>query len=156
MAGKPNAAAIEAWTGPEGEPLEPLSEEEAIARRWEAFLDDVKKAGGLDLYVTVTNCRLVSLTPEFVNLAPTSAGFAQKLKNPSVMSKVTDVARAHFGASVIVKLVDGSVQAEGVTLQGIQDDRTARKKATALADPFVDKLVADLGGRVTKVSVLEE
>jgi DNA polymerase-3 subunit gamma/tau len=63
LAGKPNAAAVEAWTGPEGEPLEPLSEEEAVARRWEAFLDDIKKRYGLDLYVTITNCRATSITP---------------------------------------------------------------------------------------------
>ncbi|HXC52963.1 MAG TPA: DNA polymerase III subunit gamma/tau [Candidatus Limnocylindrales bacterium] len=156
LAGKPNAAAVEAWTGPEGEPLEPLSEEEALARRWEAFLDDIKKKGGLDLYVTVTNCKLASITPEHVQIAPISASWAQKLKNPTVLGRVTEVARAHFGENVSVKIVDASAQAEGVTLQGIHDERTAKKKASALADPFVDKAVADLGGRVTKVSVYEE
>jgi hypothetical protein len=156
LAGKPNAAAIEAWTGLEGEPLQPLSEEEAIARRWEAFLDDVKKRYGLDLYVTITNCRAASITPEFVDIAPISAGFAQKLRNPTVLMRVTEVARLHFGATTTVRVVDGSAQATGLTLQGIQDDRTARKKATALADPYVDKVVADLGGRVTKISVLED
>ncbi len=156
LAGKPNAAAVEAWTGPEGEPLEPLSAEEATARRWEAFLDDIKKRYGLDLYVTITNCRATSITSENVDLAPINAGFAQKLKNPTVLNRVTEVARTHFGDSVQVRIVDGSSSSEGVTLQGIHDDRTARKKQTALSDPFVDKAVGEMGGRVTKVSVLEE
>jgi hypothetical protein len=156
MAGKPNASAVEAWTGPEGQPLEPLSEEDAMARRWEAFLDDIKKTGGLDLYVTITNCRAASITPEFVDLAPIGPSFAQKLKNPTVLSNVTQVARRHFGEATTVRLIDGSSEGEGLTLQGIHNDRTARKKQAALADPFVDKLVGDLGGRVTKVSVLED
>jgi DNA polymerase III subunit gamma/tau len=156
LAGKPNAAAVEAWTGPEGEPLEPLSEEEAIARRWEAFLDDIKKRYGLDLYVTITNCRATSITHENVDLAPINASFVQKLKNPTVLNRVTEVARAHFGENVKVRVVDGSAAVEGVTLQGIQDDRTAKKKQTALSDPFVDKAVGEMGGRVTKVSVVDE
>jgi DNA polymerase-3 subunit gamma/tau len=156
LAGKPNAAAVEAWTGPEGEPLEPLSEEEAVARRWEAFLDDVKKRYGLDLYVTITNCRATSITPEFVDIAPINASFTQKLRNPTVLNRVTEVARAHFGEKAQVRIVDGSAASEGVTLQGIHDERTAKKKQTALSDPFVDKAVGEMGGRVTKVSVLEE
>jgi len=156
LAGKPNDSAVEAWTGPEGEPVEPLSAEEEKARRWEAFLDDVKKLGGLDLYVTITNCRAVSITPEVLEIAPITGGFAAKLKNPTVLAKVTEAARLNFGASTTVRVVDGSEQAEGLTLQGIQDDRTARKKQAALADPYVDKVVADLGGRVTKVSILED
>jgi DNA polymerase-3 subunit gamma/tau len=156
LAGKPNAAAVEAWTGPEGEPLEPLSEEEAIARRWETFLDDIKKRYGLDLYVTITNCRATAITPEFVDIAPINQSFAQKLKNPTVLNRVTEVARAHFGESVTVRIVDGSASAEGVTLQGIQDERTAKKKQAAMSDPFVDKAVGEMGGRVTKVNVLEE
>lgn len=134
----------------------PLSEEEAIARRWEAFLDDIKKSWGLDLYVTITNCRASAITAEFVDIVPISANFAQKLKNPTVMARVTEVARRHFGETTTVRVVDGSAQGEGLSLQGIQDERTARKKATALADPYVDKLVGELGGRVTKVSVLED
>jgi hypothetical protein len=156
LAGKPNAAAVEAWTGPEGEPLEPLSEEEAVARRWEAFLDDIKKRYGLDLYVTITNCRATSITPEFVDIAPINASFTQKLRNPTVLNRVTEVARAHFGEKAQVRIVDGSAASEGVTLQGIHDERTAKKKQTALSDPFVDKAVGEMGGRVTKVSVLEE
>ncbi len=156
LAGKPNPAAVESWSGPEGEPIQPLSDEEALARRWEAFLDDIKKIGGLDLYVTITNCRAVSITDEFLDIAPIAASFSQKLKNPTVIANVTRAARLHFGASVAVRVVDASAQKEGLTLQGIQDDRTAKKKQAALSDPFVDKAVADLGGRVTKVSVLED
>jgi len=157
LAGKPNPAAVEAWTGLEGEPTMPLSEEEAIARRWEAFLDDIKKNCGLDLYVTITNCKALAITSEFVDIAPTSASFGQKLKNPTVLGRVTDAARRHFGETTTVRVMDASAApAEGLTLQGITDDRTARKKATALADPFVDKAVKDLGGRITKISVLEE
>jgi DNA polymerase-3 subunit gamma/tau len=157
LAGRPNPAAVEAWTGLEGEPTMPLSEEEAVARRWEAFLDDVKKRYGLDLYVTVTNCKASSVTEEFVDLVPSSAAFAQKMKNPTVLARVTEVARGHFGEKVVVRLLDSAAAPEGgITLQGIEDERTARKKASALADPFVDKAVAGLGGRVTKISVLEE
>lgn len=157
LAGKPNPAAVEAWTGVEGEPLIPLSEEEAAARRWEAFLDDVQKRYGLDLFVTITNCKRLSVTPEFLDIVPISAAFAQKLKNPTVLARVTEVARSHYGETTTVRVIDSaSAPVEGITLQGIHDERTARKKASALADPFVDKAVAGLGGRVTKISVLDE
>lgn len=156
MAGKFNPATVESWTGPEGEPLEPLSDEESEARRWEAFLDDIKKRCGLDLYVTITNCRAQSITAEYVDLVPSNDSFAGKLKNPTVINNVTQVARSHFGENTTVRVVSGAAKGEGLTLKGITDGRTAKKKATALADPFVDKAVAGLGGRVTKVSVVED
>lgn len=156
LAGKPNPAAVEAWTGPEHETSTPLSGEEALAHRWEAFLDDVRRRYGLDLYVTLTNCRATRITAEALDLVPTNASLAQKLSNPTVLQRVTEVVRVHFGEAVMVRLVDGSSHTEGLTLQGIVDEKIARKKATALADPLVDKVLADLGGRVTKVSVLDE
>jgi hypothetical protein len=73
-----------------------------------------------------------------------------------VLARVTEVARSHFGEKTTVRVVDASARAEGLSLQGIQDERTAKKTATALADPYVDKVVAELGGRVTKVSILDD
>ena len=156
LAGKASPQAVESWSGPEGEPTGPLSDAEAAERRWEAFLDDLKKRYGLDLYVTVTNYRLTSLTDTHLEIEPTSDAFSQKLRNPTVMARVIEVARAHYGQHLDVRLVSGGGASAGLTLQGIQDGRQAKKKATALSDPFVDKLVADFGGRVTKVSLAED
>jgi hypothetical protein len=133
-----------------------LSDADAAERRWETFLDDVKKRYGLDLYVTVTNCRLASLTAKHLDLAPTSETFVRNLRNPTTMARVTEVARAHYGENIDVRLAGESAPAAGLSLQGIQDGRKAKKKATALSDPFVDKLVTDLGGRVTTVSIAED
>jgi len=155
MAGGP-ASANENWTAGEGEPSMPLSEEEAVAHRWEAFLDEVRQRFGLDLYVTLTNAKAVRLTAEELVLSPLNQSFSQKLQNPTVMARVTELARTHFGEQIRVSLVAPGASAGGVTLQGIENERNARKQAEALADPLVDRALSELGGRVTKVSVLDE
>jgi len=156
LAGGPAAGNSEDWTGGEGEPSLPLSEEEAVAQRWEAFLDEVRTRFGLDLYVTLTNCTALRLTAAELVLSPLNPSFAQKLQNPTVMARITELARTHFGADLAVSLVSPSSGAGGLTLQGIEDERTARKRAEALADPLVDRALSELGGRVTKVDVLDE
>ncbi len=156
LAGASLAGNGEDWTGGEGEPFTPLSEEEAVAQRWEAFLDEVRRRLGLDLYVTLTNTRVLSLTDAELVLSPMSQSFSQKLQNPTVMARITELARTHFGAQLVVSLAAPGAQVGGMSLQGIENERITRKKAEALADPLVGRALTELGGRVMKVSVLDE
>ncbi|HYC53596.1 MAG TPA: DNA polymerase III subunit gamma/tau [Candidatus Binatia bacterium] len=156
LAGTRIPAQPEVWDGPEGQPIEPISEEEAAAHRWEAFVNDARARFGLDLYVTLTNCKATRITPTHLDLWPTSSAVRpDKLQNPTVMSRITELARVHFGPDVKVAISD-SGGGEGVSVQRIENERIARKQAEALADPLVGRAVSELGGRVTKVSVLDE
>ncbi|HYB98687.1 MAG TPA: DNA polymerase III subunit gamma/tau [Candidatus Limnocylindrales bacterium] len=156
LAGSRPPAQPEVWDGAEGEPPEPVSDEEAAARRWEAFVNDARTRYGLDLYVTLTNCKATRITPTHLDLWPTSTAVRpDKLQNPTVMSRITELARVHFGPDVKVSITDSGGGGD-VSMQRIENDRIARKRQEALADPLVGRAVSELGGRVTKVSVLDE
>ncbi|MFT4572339.1 MAG: hypothetical protein ACI91F_003239, partial [Candidatus Binatia bacterium] len=43
-----------------------------------------------------------------------------------------------------------------VTAQGLEDERTQRKHAEAIEDPLVQEVVRSLGGKVSKISLIED
>ncbi len=125
---------------------------------WEHLLALVQKRHGIDLYVSLSNCEVIELTQEVVTLNPTLKGYRAKLKDPEVAEKITAVAREAIGPNVVVRLADdvdpGDVPR--LSMHKIEEEKGERLKTRAVEDPLVQAAVDVLGGRVEKISPLEE
>ena len=127
-------------------------------QRWESFLSEIRKACGLDLYVTLTNCEVSQWTEELLELRPTLGSFRRKLDNQAAMGRVGEVARAVLGERIQVRIA-GEGQApktEAISVQKIENDKTSRLEKEALEDPLVKQTLDVLGGKVESISRVDE
>ena len=97
------------------------------------------------------------MSAEELVLRPTLAGFRGKLRNADVLGRVVAVAKEFFDPDVQVRVVqDGESAGEGLTMQGIEQERTAKLRAEAASDPLVRAAVEILGGTIEKISPIED
>jgi len=77
------------------------------------------------------------------------------LAEPPTVNKVRDALSAHFGAPVRLNVEGGAVA--GATAAAAATQRSAERlsqaRASIDADPFVQSLIADFGGRILPESV---
>lgn len=132
------------------------------SHQWEVFLDDARIALEMNLYVALTNCAVTRLDAKHLDLAPLAEGFGRRLDDVGARTKIAELARKHFGADCEVSFGGGAaVEAkpaadDSVTAQKIEDERTRRKHAEAIEDPLVQEAVRNLGGKVAKISVIDD
>jgi DNA polymerase-3 subunit gamma/tau len=126
--------------------------------RWEAFLAKIREACGLDLYVTLTNCEVSQWTDELLELRPTLGSFRRKLDNQAAMGRVGEVARTVLGENVKVRIAGegDKPQTEAISVQKIESNKTTRLEKEALEDPVVRKTLEVLGGKVERISRVDE
>lgn len=130
---------------------------------WELFLDAARAALGMNLYVALTNCRVTRMDSEGLTLEPLAEGFAQRLQNTAATKRIAELARNQFGPACELRIgstVAGAPAADAgataVTAQGLEDERTRRKQAEAVEDPLVQEAVRNLGGKVAKISLIDD
>ncbi len=131
------------------------ADDEEAPTPWEAFLERVRQQCGLDLYVTLTNCEVLSLTDTLLELKAVGGAMGATLRNPTVMRRVRELAVEHFGAGMEVRISDRA-SAAGVSVQGLEDDRAARACERAREDPLVRRAVEQHGGKIANISLLED
>ncbi len=110
------------------------------------------------MYVTLTNCEVLSLTRELLEIKPASGAMGDSLNNPTVFARVREVAAEHFGGQIEVRLASKAESAgrNGVSVQALENDRAARQRAQAKDDPLVRRAVEKFGGTIKEISLIEE
>ncbi len=127
-------------------------------QRWESFLSEIRKACGLDLYVTLTNCEVSQWTDELLELRPTLGSFRRKLDSQAAMGRIGEVARSVLGERIQVRIADEGQarKTEAISVQKIENDKTSRLEKEALEDPLVQKTLDVLGGKVESISRVDD
>ena len=140
-----------ASTDPNADPSE--------AGRWEGFLQFVRDEAGFDLYVTLSNCELVRFETERIELRAMLDSFRRRLESSDTLKRLRELANQHFGHAVDVGLA-GSGTARGgnggLSAHSIEADRTTKLEERALSDPLVQTAVTVLGGKVGKISRIDD
>jgi len=126
--------------------------------KWGLFLDVVRSEGGLDLYVTLSNCEVTALDEEKLLIRPMAGGFRAKLEEAKIIGRLRELAAKHLGEKVVVRIVDGEQPAASgaVSAHSIEDDRQARMEAEALKDPVVKAALDVMDGKVSKISRVDD
>ena len=127
---------------------------------WESFLNLVREKCGFDLYVALSNCEVVKIGDDSIDICATLPSFRRKIEAPSALERIKQVAVGYFGTEVDVRMVESAGKVEskgdGLTVKTIEDAKTAKLEEEALADPVVQAAVDVLGGRVQKISRLDD
>jgi DNA polymerase-3 subunit gamma/tau len=129
---------------------------------WEDFLDDVRKALGVELYTALSNCEVTLLTDSCLEIRPALKLFRNRLEQATVLDRVRDVAVARFGEGFDVRLAregEAAVTGSGkppISLQRIESERQKRIEKEALDDPTVKAAMDLFGGKVDKIQRLDE
>jgi len=141
-------------------PSGPISEAEEEGALWEDFLDDVRKALGVELYTALSNCEVTLLTDSCLEIRPALQLFRKRLEQATVLDRVRDVAAARFGQGFDVRLArEGEATNTGkppISLQRIESERQKRIEKEALDDPTVKAAMDLFGGKVGKIQRLDE
>ena len=137
------------------------ADEEALspdAKRWQNFLGLARTKGGIELYVALSNCEVVSLDATEVVLRPVLESFRDKLRAPGVADDIASVVHEFFGPEAQLRFTDDRPASEGpgMTLARIDDAESVQLKREAAEDPLVKKAVEVLGGRIESVQRLDD
>ena len=123
---------------------------------WEGFLHYVRDEGGFDLYVTLSNCEVVRLETARIELRAMVDGFKRRLDSSDTLGRVKDLAVRHFGRPVAVTVAGAAGAAGGLSVHSIEAERRTQLEERALADPLVQTALDVLGGKVGKISRVDE
>jgi hypothetical protein len=123
---------------------------------WEGFLHFVRNEAGFDLYVTLSNCEVVRLETERIELRALVDGFRRKLDSTETLSRLKELAGRHFGRDVAVGVAGSSGQEGGLSVHSIEAERRTRLEERALSDPLVQTALDVLGGKVGKISRVDD
>ncbi len=128
------------------------------AKRWQQFLALARSKGGIELYVALSNCEVISLDDQGVVLRPLLASFRDKLKSSDVVADIASVVREFFGTDAQLWFTDtkAAPEASGMTLARIDDAESQQLEREAVEDPLVKKAVEVLGGRIGSVQRLDD
>jgi hypothetical protein len=124
--------------------------------QWEGFLAFVRDEGGFDLYVTLSNCEVVRLELARIELRAMIDGFKRRLDSSETLGRITDLARRHFERDVVVAVAGQAGATGGLSVHSIEADKRTRLEERALADPLVQTALDVLGGKVGKISRVDE
>jgi len=139
--------------------------------RWEQFLAEIRMHCGFDLYVALSNCDVTSMTDTALELHATIGSFKKKLEATEAMSRILEVASKYFGrdmkisfvesASVAVDDVPAAAAASGsdddtISMAKIEAGRKAKLEQDAADDPSVKAALDVLGGRIERISRVDE
>jgi DNA polymerase III subunit gamma/tau len=162
----PTSSASSVAAGPPPSPRPratgPVSQAEEEGALWEDFLDDVRKALGVELYTALSNCEVTLLTDSCLEIRPALQLFRKRLEQATVLDRVRDVAAARFGQGFDVRLArEGELPAPDagkppISLQRIESERQKRIEKEALDDPTVKAAMDLFGGKVDKIQRLDE
>jgi DNA polymerase-3 subunit gamma/tau len=132
--------------------------DQAQTAGWERFLKQIQERGGFDLYVTLSNCEVTELTDKVLEVHPMLASFRRKLEEPAALARIRAVAADCFGADIDVRIGNGEKKPEqqGMSVQSIEEQRQTKMEGEALEDPLVRAALDVLGGKVEKISRLED
>jgi DNA polymerase-3 subunit gamma/tau len=138
----------------------PVSEAEEEGALWEEFLNDVRRALGVELYTALSNCEVTLLTDSCLEIRPQLQLFRKRLEQPTVLDRVRDVAVGRFGEGFDVRLArEGDTTSTGktpISLRRIESERQKRIEKEALDDPTVKAAMDLFGGKVEKIQRLDE
>jgi hypothetical protein len=126
------------------------------APQWEAFLQFVRDEAGFDLYVTLTNCEVVRLETERIELRAMLDSFRRRLESSDTLGKLRALASRHFEREMTVGVAGATGASGGFSAHSIEADRTTELQERALADPLVRGALDVLGGKVGKISRIDE
>jgi len=123
---------------------------------WEGFLQFVRDEAGFDLYVTLTNCEVVRLEAERIELRAMLDGFRRRLESQETLSKLRDLASRHFRQNMAVGVAGMAGASGGLSAHSIEAERTVQLEERALSDPLIRGALDVLGGKVGKISRIDE
>jgi DNA polymerase-3 subunit gamma/tau len=124
--------------------------------QWEGFLAFVRDEGGFDLYVTLSNCEVVRLELARIELRAMVDGFKRRLDSAETLGRITELARRHFDRDVAVAVAGQAGTTGGLSVHSIEADKRTRLEERALADPLVQTALDVLGGKVGRISRVDE
>ncbi len=141
-------------------PVEPTATEASTddpAAAWAEFLETVGDSAGLKVCTTLSNCEMLAMSPTSITLRPISSS-RHALQDPQELARVRQAIRDRFGANVDVKIVHVSDAPAGRGISGhtIEEERQARLERETMADPAVQLVVEEMGGKVSRISRLED
>ncbi len=128
---------------------------------WEAILQEIRERLGFDLYVTLSNCEVTSFGPELLELRPALGSFRRKLEAPNAIERVREIAAERLGSKLVVRLAGDAKavpaeSAETMSVKSLEDDKTSKLEQEAMEDPLVRGAIDVLGGKVEKISRIDE
>jgi DNA polymerase-3 subunit gamma/tau len=124
--------------------------------QWEGFLAFVRDEGGFDLYVTLSNCEVVRFELARIELRAMVDGFKRRLDSSETLGRITELARRHFERDVVVGVEGQSGTTGGLSVHSIEADKRTRLEERALADPLVQTALDVLGGKVGRISRVDD
>ncbi len=150
----------------------------AASEQWESFLGEVRTHCGFDLYVALSNCDVTSMTESVLELRATIISFKKKLEATEAMSRILEVANKYFGRDMEIRFVDApSVRdsrdpndsrdptaaapaagddADTISVAKLEAGRKAKLEQDAADDPSVKAALDVLGGRIDRISRVED
>jgi DNA polymerase-3 subunit gamma/tau len=141
---------------------------------WENFLGEVRKHCGFDLYVALSNCDVTRMDDSVLELRVTIGSFKKKLETTGAMSRVLEVANSFFGRAIDIRFTDGAAPAapvatdsdatrsvapddeESISVRKLEAGRRAKLEQDATDDPSVKAALDVLGGRIDRISQVED
>lgn len=146
---------------PESEASSSAPDGDRDGSQWEAILQEIGERLGFDLYVTLSNCEVISFGPELLELRPALGSFRRKLEAPNALERIREVASERLGNDVVVRLAGdqqsaANEAAETMSVRSLEDDKTLRLEREAMEDPVVRGAIDVLGGKVEKISRIDE
>jgi DNA polymerase-3 subunit gamma/tau len=165
VGGGQTAQAVDPAAGeaPQAQPIDPQAAPDA---RWAAFLDVLRVEGGLSLFMAASNCEMMRLDDERLDLHPMNGGIRMQLTEPEAMKRLRKLVHAYLGEGVRVELVDASgggasdspapKAAKGVSSHTIEADRQAKMQQQAMEHPIVQTVLEVFDGKLEKVSQADE
>lgn len=128
------------------------------ADRWEAFLTAAQRSAGIELYVALSNCEVLSIGDHGLRIHPTLSTFRDKIAQPETAARLQAAVTEFFGADAKLEVLHDKPLEEGpgMTLSAIDAERDAKIREDAANDPLVREAIDRLGGRIEKITRLED
>jgi len=136
---------------------------------WESFLGEVRKHCGFDLYVALSNCDVTRMDGAVLELRPTIGSFKKKLETTEAMSRILEVAVSHYGHPIEIRFTEGAAApaASGtraaapaddasISVRKLEEGRRAKLERDAADDPSVKAALDVLGGRIDRISQVDD
>jgi hypothetical protein len=138
------------------------------AARWAAFLEILRVEGGLSLFMAASNCEMLRMEPDRLELRPMNKGVRTQLEDAETMRRLRALAQTSLGEAMRVHLVNAggaaasaassssTAAAGGVSAHSIEADRQARMQEQTLADPIVQTVLEVFDGKVEAISQADD
>jgi len=152
-----------------GSPAERARDPEADpGERWAAFLQILQAEGGLSLFMAASNCEMLRMDAERLELRPMNKGVRGQLEDPEMLRRLRTLVQSYLGEPMRVHVVDtngsaataaapsSGAAAGGVSAHTIEADRLARMHERTMSDPIVQTVLEVFDGKVETISQADD